>query len=89
MNHGRDTVLGERNIDMHAPFREFAWRRGTSDPTSGPSCRIMSIEKYSNGLPQVDPHRRTTKVNFSVVIGVLLFFGAMLAVAFWFASQRT
>ena len=37
----------------------------------------MSIDKESNGLPQVDVKRRTTKVNFGIVIGVALFFAAM------------
>lgn len=40
----------------------------------------MSIEKESTGLPDVNVHRRTTKVNLSVVIGVLIFLGAMAAV---------
>jgi hypothetical protein len=49
----------------------------------------MSIERDSNGLPQVNPHKRTTKVNFSVVIGVAIFLGAMFAVVWWFATTRT
>jgi hypothetical protein len=43
----------------------------------------MSIEKNSTGLPEVNVQRRTTKVNFSVIIGVLIFLGAMSAVAGW------
>ena len=48
----------------------------------------MSIERNSNGLPQVDVHKRTTKVNFSIVIGVAIFFAAMFAVVWWFATSR-
>jgi hypothetical protein len=48
----------------------------------------MSIERNSNGLPQVDPHRRTTKVNFSVVIGVAVFFAVTFAVVWWLATTR-
>ena len=47
----------------------------------------MSIDKESNGLPQVNVHRRTTKVNLAIVVGVLVFFVLMIAVAFW-ASRR-
>lgn len=40
----------------------------------GRSIRGMSIDKESNGLPQVDFQRRTTKVNVWMVIGVAAFF---------------
>ncbi|HUR56477.1 MAG TPA: hypothetical protein VM029_02125 [Opitutaceae bacterium] len=43
----------------------------------------MSIEKDSSGVPQVDVHRRTTKVNFSIVIGVGIFLAAMAALVAW------
>ena len=49
---------------------------------------LMSIEKESSGLPQVDVHRRTTKVNLSIVVGIAIFFAAMFAVAAWFWSTR-
>ena len=48
----------------------------------------MSIDKNSDGLPHVNPHKRTTKVNFSVVIGVAVFFATMAAVVWWFATSR-
>jgi hypothetical protein len=48
----------------------------------------MSIEKESSGLPQVDVHKRTTKVNLSIVIGIAIFFAAMFVVAAWFWSTR-
>jgi len=47
----------------------------------------MSIEKESTGFPEVNPHRRTTKVNFSIVIGVVLFFAITLGVALWVANR--
>lgn len=49
---------------------------------------VMSIDKEGSGLPSVDPHRRTTKVNLSVVLAVVLFFAAMLIVAWWVSTQR-
>lgn len=48
----------------------------------------MSIEKESTGLPSVNPHRRTTKVNISVIVAVIVFFVAMLIVAWWVSTQR-
>lgn len=48
----------------------------------------MSIDKTSSGMPEVNVHKRTTKVNLSVVIGVLLFFAAMSAVAFWYWNSN-
>jgi hypothetical protein len=49
----------------------------------------MSIDRNSSGFPEVDTRRRTTKVNMGVVIGVLLFFAAMIGVAWWFATSRS
>ena len=49
----------------------------------------MSIEKESSGLPEVNVHKRTTKVNLSIVIGLALFFAAMAAVVWWFWSTRS
>ena len=49
----------------------------------------MSIDKDSSGLPEVNVHKRTTKVNLSVIAGVLLFFAITVAVVAWLsASQR-
>jgi hypothetical protein len=36
------------------------------------------------GTPQVDVHKRTTKVNFSVIGGVVLFFLVGAVIFFWF-----
>jgi hypothetical protein len=44
----------------------------------------MSIDKESSGMPEVDIHRRTTKVNLSIVIGIAIFFAAMFALVWWF-----
>ena len=48
----------------------------------------MSIEKESSGFPEVDVHKRTTKVNFGIVIGVAIFFAAMAGVGWWFWSRN-
>jgi hypothetical protein len=48
----------------------------------------MSIDDYRSGVPKFNPHRRTTKVNISMVFAVALFFAAMAAVVWWFAITR-
>jgi hypothetical protein len=49
----------------------------------------MSIEKESSGLPEVNVHKKTTKVNLSIIAGVGLFFLIMGAVVVWlWASHR-
>lgn len=47
----------------------------------------MSIQKESDGFPEVNPRRRTTKVNFSIIIAVLIFFAVTIGVAVWVANQ--
>ena len=49
----------------------------------------MSIDKEGSGLPEVDLHTRTTKVNLSIVVGVALFLAAMSAVVVWFWFTRS
>lgn len=46
----------------------------------------MSIDKESDGVPEVDVTRRTTKVNLSMIVGVGAFmaFGVML-MWWWFS----
>jgi hypothetical protein len=61
--------------------------RGTGGRKSGPSC-VMSIEKESSGLPEVNVHRRTTKVNLSIVIGVAVFLIAMAGVVWWMSQNH-
>jgi hypothetical protein len=48
----------------------------------------MSIEKESSGLPEVNVHKRTTKVNLSIIAGVLLFFIITVAVVAWLAASN-
>lgn len=49
----------------------------------------MSIEKNSSGVPEVNVHKETTKVNLSIIGGVLLFFVITVAVVVWlWASNR-
>jgi hypothetical protein len=49
---------------------------------------LMSIDKNSSGLPNVDVRKRTTKVNLSIVVGVTIFFAITLGVVWWFASSN-
>lgn len=48
----------------------------------------MSIDKESTGIPEVNVHKRTTKVNLSIVVGVVVFLLAMGAVVAWLAATR-
>ncbi|MBS0632408.1 MAG: hypothetical protein JSS11_10865 [Verrucomicrobia bacterium] len=43
----------------------------------------MSIDKKSNGVPEVNLSRRTTKVNLGMIIAVVLFFVLAAAGAYW------
>jgi hypothetical protein len=47
----------------------------------------MSIEKNSNGVPEVNMARRTSKVNLGVVLGVIIFLAAMGGLVLWFTGQ--
>lgn len=51
------------------------------------SAQRMSIDKESTGMPEINPRRRTTKVNFVMIIAVGLFFVAMGLVAWWVARR--
>lgn len=49
----------------------------------------MSIEKNSSGIPEMNVHKRTTKVNLSIIAGIGLFFLITAAVVVWlWASHR-
>lgn len=50
-------------------------------------CTGMSIDKESDGVPEVDLTKRTTKVNLSVIVAVGLFM-ALGAIMVWWLSQR-
>lgn len=47
----------------------------------------MSIEKESTGLPEVNVRRRTTKVNLSIIAGVLIFLTAMALLVVWLSDN--
>jgi hypothetical protein len=83
-NHGafvsawRMRALG---VGRGVPAGHNGWKNGSID-------LVMSIEKESSGLPEVNVHKRTTKVNLSIVIGVVVFFAAMAGVVWWFSSHN-
>ncbi len=47
----------------------------------------MSIEKESSGMPEVNVSKRTTKVNLGVIIGVVVFLGAMAGLVIWLSKN--
>jgi hypothetical protein len=47
----------------------------------------MSIDKEGSGFPEVNVHRRTTKVNLGIIIGVAVFFAVCASVIFYLASK--
>ncbi len=48
----------------------------------------MSIDKHSSGMPEIDVHRRTTKVNIGTMVAVIVFFIIAAAVILWFAQRH-
>ncbi len=48
----------------------------------------MSIDKESNGIPEVNVHRRTTRVNLWMIVAVLAFF-IVGGVAAFMISHKT
>ena len=52
------------------------------------ATNAMSIDKESTGMPEVDLHRRTTKVNVGVALGVVVFLVIAALVVFWFARHH-
>ena len=48
----------------------------------------MSIDKESTGMPEIDVHRRTTKVNLGLIAGVIVFFIIVAAAILWYAQHR-
>jgi hypothetical protein len=50
-------------------------------------CNQMSIDKESSGFPEVNVHRRTTKVNLWMIVGILVFFIVGSAAAFWISRK--
>ncbi len=49
----------------------------------------MAIEKESSGLPEIDPHRKTTKVNLSMIVAIGLFYAAMFAAVFFLMHRHS
>ena len=49
--------------------------------------QIMSTP-HEFGVPDINVHKRTTKVNFSVIAGVLLFFAVSVGLFAWFFWRR-
>lgn len=45
----------------------------------------MAIDRQSNGIPEVDLHRRTTKVNLVMIVGVGLFYLLTFGLLWWFS----
>jgi hypothetical protein len=48
----------------------------------------MSIDKDSDGVPEVDLSKRTTKVNLSVIVAVVVFFVIGGIAMWWWVTQR-
>jgi hypothetical protein len=48
----------------------------------------MSIDKESNGVPEFDTRRRTTKVNISMMVAVGLFFIFGIVAFLYFQSHH-
>lgn len=48
----------------------------------------MAIDKESNGLPEVNVHRRTTQVNLGIMVGVGIFLLIAAAVVIWLAIRH-
>ena len=47
----------------------------------------MSIDKESSGLPEINVHRSTTKVNLGVIAGIVIFLAVAAAAAIWTAGR--
>jgi len=73
------------DADIYAVLCRMRFTRNCGQLVESVTC--MSIDKNSDGVPEVDMGRRTSKVNLGVVIGVVLFLAAMGAVIFWFSGQ--
>jgi hypothetical protein len=48
----------------------------------------MSIDKHSNGVPEFDVHKRTTKVNLSVIVAVVVFIAIGALAMWWWLSHH-
>lgn len=48
----------------------------------------MSIDKESNGVPEVHPSRPGTKINLSMIAAVVLFFAIGIGLIIWFVHHH-
>jgi hypothetical protein len=48
----------------------------------------MSIDKESDGVPEIDPSKRTTKVNLFIIVAVGIFM-AIGGFLMWWLAQRS
>lgn len=48
---------------------------------------LMSIDKESSGIPEVNVHRPTTKVNLWMIAGIVMFLAMGAAAAFVISQQ--
>lgn len=61
--------------EVHAASAlSFNFARGTNASDRGQSRGLMSIEKNSSGIPEVNVHQWTTTVNLSMIVGIGIFF---------------
>lgn len=47
----------------------------------------MSIDKESNGMPEIDSSKRTTKVNLFIIVAVAVFMGVGAILMVWLAQR--
>lgn len=47
----------------------------------------MSIEKESTGMPEINVHRRTTKVNLWMIVAIIAFFAVSAMAAYLISRQ--
>lgn len=48
---------------------------------------VMSIDKESDGVPEIDPRRRTTKVNLFIIVAVAAFLGVGALLMTWLSRR--
>jgi len=49
---------------------------------------VMSIDKNSTGVPEINVHKRTTKVNLWMVAAVIVFLAFMAVTAVWTSREE-
>lgn len=49
----------------------------------------MSIDKESDGLPGINPRRRTTQINLAMIAAVFVFLAVTASLAVWIAGRPT